>query len=169
MGCCFSNEEEKDPYANAEPDENTRLLSDPVSNSVPRTVVGDNYSSSQTHQNQQRGDEQSALAKILHKTARNVIDVATIDAQTVEQHEYHDRARQYSNRLTMVFSGPGRSKNYRPSLPNGVSAPQIVLSSQPISLSDIQMITTAAEKASKAYKEVKVHHKEDLVVPFGVP
>lgn len=33
-------------------------------------LYSDNYSSSQTHQSQQRGDEQSALAKILHKTAR---------------------------------------------------------------------------------------------------
>lgn len=115
-----------------------------------------------------KADEESALSGILHRTARNVIDVAAIETQGIEQNEYHDRARLYSNRANSVLSTTSRGRQYKLPVPNGVSAPQIVLASQPISTADVELISAAALKASQVMTQVKVEHKEDLVVPFGV-
>lgn len=112
-------------------------------------------------------DEPSALEKILHKTVRKIIDVSP--GETVEQQEYNDRAHQYGIKINMILSGSSKIRTSRPPLPNGMAAPQIVLSSAPVSLADIQLITLSAEKASQAVGKVRVQHKEDLVVPFGVP
>jgi hypothetical protein len=42
-----------------------------------------------------RSDEQSALSRILHQTATNVVDVSAMSPHSVEQQEYMDRTRQY--------------------------------------------------------------------------
>jgi hypothetical protein len=47
-----------------------------------------------------------------------------------------------SNRVNMVLSSTGRGRQYKMPLPNGVNAPQIVLASQPISLADIELVST---------------------------
>ncbi|XP_064608267.1 ragulator complex protein LAMTOR1-like [Liolophura sinensis] len=167
MGCCWSNEDDK--YGQSEPDETTGLLRNPVGTTQTRPIIGDGLYNPQAAQVPLKGDEQSALSRILHQTASNVIDVAAIDSQQLEHHDYHDRSRQYSNRINMVLNRTGQPKTYKTSLPNGISAPQSVLAAQPISLADVQLITSAAERASKALKDVKVVHKEELVVPFGDP
>ncbi|CAG2254435.1 ragulator complex protein LAMTOR1-like isoform X2 [Mytilus galloprovincialis] len=162
MGCCFSSEDDKDTLTN-EPDETTRLIN-PVQNHSPRSVGPSSEPAIVSHP---KGDEHSALERILQKTARDVIDV-TNESNLVEQTEYQERTRQYSNRVNMVVGGSSRLKQ-KPNLPNCVTAPQSVLASKPISLHDIQLITNATEKASRCIKEIKVQHKENLVVPFGVP
>ena len=53
-----------------------------------------NRTGQQHTQENEKGDEQSAMARILHQNARDVIDVASNETP-IEQHEYHDRARQY--------------------------------------------------------------------------
>ncbi|XP_056011866.1 ragulator complex protein LAMTOR1-like [Ostrea edulis] len=164
MGCCFSDSNDKDVedgYSN-ESNERDRLLPEPASSGQ----AGPSYNtSSQRHA--QKLDEPSALEKILHRTVRKIIDVSPGD--TVEQQEYNDRAFQYSNRVNMVLSGSSKIRASRPQLPNSMAAPHIVLSSAPVSLADVQLITQIVEKASQAVGRVRVHHKEDLVVPFGVP
>ena len=54
-----------------------------------RGSVGPQYT-----QEPEKGDEQSAMAHILHQNQRQVIDVASNETP-LEQNEYHDRARQY--------------------------------------------------------------------------
>jgi len=169
MGCCESclNGASKD-YDADNPRETDPIISNANGQSPPQSF-GETHIHSQPSVPQPKGDEQSALTRILHKTASNVIDVSAVEGRAIEQHEFHDKARQYSNRVNMVLASSGRAKHYKPPLPSGVAAPTIVLSSQPISVADIDLITTSAAKASQALKSVKVEHKEDLVVPFGVP
>ncbi|XP_061185238.1 ragulator complex protein LAMTOR1-like [Saccostrea echinata] len=164
MGCCFSDSSDKDgddPYSGG-PNERDRLLPEPTSGGQS----GPSYNTP-SQRNVQKVDEPSALEKILHRTVRKIIDVSPGD--TVEQQEYNDRAFQYSNRVNMVLGGSSKIRASRPPLPNSMTAPHNVLSSAPVSLADIQLITQATEKAAQALGKVRVHHKEDLVVPFGVP
>ena len=53
------------------------------------------HSSQEYPREAEKGDEQSVMARILHENARDVIDVASNETTPIEQHEYHDRARQY--------------------------------------------------------------------------
>ncbi|ESO89515.1 hypothetical protein LOTGIDRAFT_204335 [Lottia gigantea] len=163
MGCCFSEEEEPD-YGPVNPNERTPLINPPSNNQQ----TSNHERTNSTNQSQQKGDEQSALTRILHRNAREVIDV-TADSQTLQQSEYHDRQRQYSNRLNMVIADSGRQPNYNKPLPQGVTSAHTVLSAPPVSAADVQLITNATDKASKFIKDIKVQHKEDLVASFGVP
>ncbi|ELU12803.1 hypothetical protein CAPTEDRAFT_164003 [Capitella teleta] len=161
MGCCFSSDKDEDNRNSPQPDERTQLLSDPARE-------GSSIPDGRYEAPQEKGDEQSALNQILQQTARDVIDVAALESQTLEQNEYVDRARLYSNRLAVACANSPRHHG-QPHLPVGVAAPQMALAAQPITLADIQLITSASQLCSKTVKEIKVRHKEDLVVPFGVP
>ncbi|XP_064636133.1 ragulator complex protein LAMTOR1-like isoform X2 [Lineus longissimus] len=162
MGCCWSSEKD-DNYTDPSESERRHLI-DPVSNN---TQNSDNYAP-QSYGATQKGDEQSVLNRILHQAANNVIDVSAIDAHNMEQHEYQDRVKQYKTRVEIVCSSSQRLKR-GPTLPNVGVMPQNVLSEPPVSLADIQFVSMTAEKALQAVRQVKVTHKEDLVVPFGVP
>ncbi|XP_014667542.1 PREDICTED: ragulator complex protein LAMTOR1-like [Priapulus caudatus] len=167
MGCCCSSEDEK-LSQDGDPDERTRLiLPNPVSNS--QVNHSDSYGSVPSSIAQQ-ADEQSALSRILMQTANNVIDVSAIETHMVEQHEYIDRATQYSSRLTSIcHSASVLNKLHRPALLVDVPALDRVLSAEPISASDLQFIRNTSDHAAAAMRKVVVTHKEDLVVNFGIP
>lgn len=46
-----------------------------------------------------------------------------------------------SNRANVVLASSGRGRQYKLPVPNGVTAPQIALASQPISTQDIDMVS----------------------------
>lgn len=85
----------------------------------------------------------------------------------MEQHEYMDRARQYSTRLAMI-SGSAQGKRAS-TLPTLTNQPHQVLASEPVPYSDIQQVSKLAAYASSALSQIKVDAKEDLVVQFAIP
>lgn len=108
-----------------------------------------------------KADEQSALNKILQETAtyaslfilssfylifgifiyfRNVIDVAALDSHNLQQHEYVERSKLYRIRIHQICT-PSRlllQKQYF--LLQDVPAPDSVLSTNPISQDDINLV-----------------------------
>jgi len=165
MGCCFSNDDDKSSQ-NGDVNERTRLLGNPVSNNQARSSSHDEYGRHSSN-SAQKGDEQSALSRILHQTATNVIDVSALDSHNLEQHEYMDRARQYSQRI--ATSSTKGYQNGHQWLLTDVPAVNRVLAAEALPVADLQLITQVAEKSAKALQELKVEHKEDLVVQFGIP
>lgn len=170
MGCCESCfSADRNEFDEDGPRETDKLIN-PANGQTQPESFGETHVTPQASSSQhKKGDEQSALSKILQDTASNVIDVAGVEGRGIEQHEYHDKARQYSNRVNMVLSSTGRGKKYRTQLPPGAPSVMTELSGPPISVADIELIKTAALAAALAVKGIAVDHKEDLVVPFGVP
>ncbi|XP_072040762.1 ragulator complex protein LAMTOR1-like [Amphiura filiformis] len=162
MGCCFGRDDDKNTQEQ-DANERTHLLRNPTDPVPSRPLTSDEFDDQRVN-SLKKGDEQSELNRILHRAANNVIDVSAIESHTMEQHEYMDRARAYSSRVAVVVTGP--KKTGAKSLPNGVAIPYSVLSSDPVSLTDINLITLASESAWKAVCNIKVDHKEDLVVQF---
>lgn len=164
MGCCFSCFDDKSSQLE-DVCERTTLLGNPVSNNVNRIAYHDDYGTQHTSAYGQRGDEQSALSRILHQTASNVIDVSAMDSH-LEQHEYLDRARHYQQRLLMA----SHPSSYPPkSLLADLPFPDKILASEPISAADHRLMAECFLKVEKALESLKVAHKEDLVVQFGIP
>lgn len=160
MGCCYSSENED---SNQNRDEEKPLLP----NSPPTKALNGaepNYHSLPSA----RTDEQALLSSILAKTASNIIDVSAADSQGMEQHEYMDRARQYSTRLAGLSSKLTHWKKLPP-LPSLTSQPHQVLASEPVPFSDLQQVSRIAAYAYSALSQIRVDAKEELVVQFGIP
>lgn len=85
-----------------------------------------------------KNDEQSALNKILHETATNIIDVSALDSHDLEQHEYYERMKAYNARLNGLvrWSPPNQSKLLLIDVP----APEKLLASEPISVENLNMV-----------------------------
>ncbi|XP_069496402.1 ragulator complex protein LAMTOR1 [Ambystoma mexicanum] len=160
MGCCYSSENE----GNAQDDDETKRLL-PPSNLLNKATNGSeqNYTITST-----RTDEQAMLSSILAKTALNIIDVSAADSQGMEQHEYMDRARQYSTRLA-VLSNTLTIWKKLPPLPSLTNQPHQVLASDQVLFADIQQVSKIAAYAFSALSQIRVDAKEDLVVQFGIP
>ncbi|XP_067841712.1 ragulator complex protein LAMTOR1 [Heptranchias perlo] len=162
MGCCYSSEGDT---SEQEREEGKPLLI-PVSNPSNKSSGGSDptYSSIPSSR---FPDEQALLNTILTKTAHNIIDVSAADSQGMEQHEYMDRARQYSTRLAMI-SGSTQWKRVT-CLPSLTNQPHQVLASDPVPYSDVQQVSKIAAYASSALSQIKVDAKEELVVQFAIP
>ncbi|XP_060682341.1 ragulator complex protein LAMTOR1 [Hemiscyllium ocellatum] len=161
MGCCYSSEGD----SSEQDREEGKPLLIPVANAASKSSGGTDpdYRSIPSR----FPDEQALLNTILSKTAHNIIDVSAADSQGMEQHEYMDRARQYSTRLAMI-SGSTQCKRVT-SLPTLTNQPHQVLASEPVPPSDIQQISKIAAYASSALSQIKVDAKEELVVQFAIP
>uniref|UniRef100_A0A8C9QMC9 Ragulator complex protein LAMTOR1 n=1 Tax=Spermophilus dauricus TaxID=99837 RepID=A0A8C9QMC9_SPEDA len=166
MGCCYSSEKEDSDQDREE----WKLLLDPIG-SEALNGAEPNYHSLPSA----RTDEQALLSSILAKTASNIIDVSAADSQGMEQHEYMDRARQYSTRLAVLSSSLTHWKKLPPLwkklplLPSLTSQPHQVLASEPIPFSDLQQVSRIAAYAYSALSQIRVDAKEELVVQFGIP
>lgn len=44
-----------------------------------------------------------------------------------------------------------------------------LLVDNPISLEDYRLMVTSSAKIAKALDEIRIEHREDLVVPFAIP
>lgn len=132
MGCCYSSENEDSDQEREE----RKLLLDPSS---PPTKALNGAEPNYHSLPSARTDEQALLSSILAKTASNIIDVSAADSQGMEQHEYMDRARQYSTRLAVLSSSLTHWKKLPP-LPSLTSQPHQVLASEPIPFSDLQQV-----------------------------
>nr|6NZD_A Chain A, Ragulator complex protein LAMTOR1 [Homo sapiens]6WJ2_A Chain A, Ragulator complex protein LAMTOR1 [Homo sapiens]6WJ3_A Chain A, Ragulator complex protein LAMTOR1 [Homo sapiens]8DHB_C Chain C, Ragulator complex protein LAMTOR1 [Homo sapiens] len=161
MACCYSSENEDSDQDREE----RKLLLDPSS---PPTKALNGAEPNYHSLPSARTDEQALLSSILAKTASNIIDVSAADSQGMEQHEYMDRARQYSTRLAVLSSSLTHWKKLPP-LPSLTSQPHQVLASEPIPFSDLQQVSRIAAYAYSALSQIRVDAKEELVVQFGIP
>lgn len=161
MGCCYSSETE----ATEQDREERKPLLNPTSNPPSKSTNGTERNSASLPS--ARTDEQALLSSILTKTALNIIDVSAADSQGMEQHEYMDKARQYSTRLAVLSNGLSQKKPAP--LPSLTSQPHQVLASEPVPYSDIQQVAKIAAYACSALSQIKVDAKEDLVVQFAIP
>ncbi|KAM6094379.1 ragulator complex protein LAMTOR1 [Chlamydotis macqueenii] len=161
MGCCYSSEAEA-----SDQEEETKRLLEPAASPPNKALNG----AEQSYHNlpSARTDEQAMLSSILAKTAINIIDVSAADSQGMEQHEYMDRARQYSTRLAMLSNNLTHWKKLPP-LPSLTSQPHQVLASDPVPFADLQQVSRIAAYAFSALSQIRVDAKEELVVQFGIP
>ncbi|KAM6342336.1 LTOR1 protein, partial [Podargus strigoides] len=161
MGCCYSSEAEA-----SDQEEETKRLLEPAGSPPNKALNGaeQSYHSLPSA----RTDEQAMLSSILAKTAINIIDVSAADSQGMEQHEYMDRARQYSTRLAMLSNNLPHWKKL-PLLPSLTNQPHQVLASDPVPFADLQQVSRVAAYAFSALSQIRVDAKEELVVQFGIP
>lgn len=159
MGCCYSSDNEP-----TSPDSEEVKPLIPHPNPVSKPPNGTDWITSVPSA---RTDEQALLTSILTKTAQNIIDVSAADSVMMEQHEYMDKARQYSTKLAVLSTSVPQKKPH--ALPSLTSQPHQVLASDLVPYSDVQQVSKIAAYAYSAISQIKVDAKEELVVQFAIP
>ncbi|XP_031555799.1 ragulator complex protein LAMTOR1-like [Actinia tenebrosa] len=162
MGCCFSGSD--DDANQGQANERSPLLAGDQTAPIPNSQRAGDDGVHGASTPLSKTDEQSMLSRILHQTANKVIDVSSTEPHSLERTEYMERSRLYLSKLSNVnTSSIPRGKPF----PQGVSVPNAVLSADPVSVADINMVISASKGAEVALSGFHVEHKEPLVVTFG--
>ncbi|BES89809.1 Late endosomal lysosomal adaptor, MAPK and MTOR activator 1 [Nesidiocoris tenuis] len=167
LSCCCGESTD----TSGEADERTTLLTDPVASSGSLQWAPSDESTMQYAGSlPKRPDEQSAITKILHETATNVIDVAALRPNCMEPNEYLEKKNFYKTRLSSFLNSPwpapGTPRKY---ILRDIPDPERVLSSEPVSKNNYIMMMRLAPRVTEAVRSISVNHKEDLIVPFVIP
>lgn len=142
-------------------DESKRLLQDPVGD-----VTIKHYGTSENNPailpNKSEDDK---LCRIVKQVEVNVIDVPALKSME-ESRDFTDKVEKYSQRLSTT--APTFTSDKKNCLLEDVPVPEEVLSKNPVSPIEKQMMNNVFDKTLNALKDIKIDHKEDLVVPFVV-
>ncbi|XP_037935782.1 uncharacterized protein LOC119669826 [Teleopsis dalmanni] len=152
-----------------ETNERTHLLADPVNSSPALRHTSTHTVSNEYSQSLPKKDDQNALCRILvQNTAINMIDVGAMDSHNLEHQEYSDRIKLYSQRLQQQWSNIQHPEKVQTGLLKDVSNPEYFLK-KTAKMDDLLQIKYAVNKAQAALMDVKIDHKEAIVVPFRIP
>uniref|UniRef100_A0A8D8SDU1 Ragulator complex protein LAMTOR1 n=1 Tax=Cacopsylla melanoneura TaxID=428564 RepID=A0A8D8SDU1_9HEMI len=163
MGCCFSwcqNQSDSE-----EPGENERrtLIHADANTSIQTNPPTLENVEPLTPSQIKKNDEQSDLNRILQNTITKVIDISALGCNNLEHSEYIERMNIYKAKLN-VAPLPQILRHEECLL---VDIPSPALFS--CDITDYILINHVCEKAELAFKNVKVEHTNDLVVPFMIP
>ncbi|XP_055333575.1 ragulator complex protein LAMTOR1-like [Paramacrobiotus metropolitanus] len=115
-----------------------------------------------------KNDEQSAMNRIIHKAASNVIDVAALDTHGMEHHEFSERAKTYNLKLNNAGLQLRTRLRKKEILPENSIPVDRLAAFVPLPVPDLEMINNLSRSMDEAFQHFAVNHTEDLIVQFPV-
>ncbi|XP_039963198.1 uncharacterized protein LOC126763466 [Bactrocera neohumeralis] len=166
-GCIHCSEDIGNQY-NYEPSERTYLLADPAIHNSPalRQTNSENLSN-EFAQSLPKKDE-NALCRLVQSTAMNMIDVGAMDLHNLENEEYNDRIKLYSQRLQQQWNSiqhPEKgASGFLRDIPNANDQLCVMNSTD-----DLLQMSNFLREGHAALLNLRVDHNEAIVVPFRIP
>ncbi|XP_076360045.1 ragulator complex protein LAMTOR1-like isoform X3 [Tachypleus tridentatus] len=176
MGCCFSCGDDDESSQHEDPNERTTLLSKPLEESSERTTLSNPLEESSERTTlsnplEKPSEEKTTLSNPTSGSTslgpRKMVNVTDTPYIPLGQKEFMDRARQYRREVAsnvVDFTHPEK-----PPVFVDFETPEAGLSVAPIPQKDLKLLNEACDNVLMAVKEIKVEHREDLVVPYVAP